>query len=128
MMATRAKPIVALRTCADAIAIRLGQRRPAPWRALSKPRMHTLGERKRHQPARHAGRICEHGSSRVIAEVNDYPFKRATLEREFVRQLHVAMDKVLIVLASAMTSESPDACFALAAVELHVAPQAVPQC
>ena len=60
--------------------------------------------------------FSEHWSPRVIAEMNDYQFKLAKVQGEFVWHSHADTDEVFIVLDGEMT---------LAAGEMYVVPRGV---
>lgn len=53
-------------------------------------------------------KFSEHWSPRVVAEMNDYQFKLAKLQGEFVWHSHVDTDEVFIVLDGSMTLEFRD--------------------
>ena len=66
-----------------------------------------------------------HWSPRVVAEMNDYQFKLAKLQGEFVWHSHADTDEVFIVLDGAMTLEFRDKTVPLAAGEMYVVPKGV---
>ncbi|MGB5851148.1 MAG: cupin domain-containing protein [Rhodanobacter sp.] len=70
-------------------------------------------------------RFGEHWSPRVIAEMNDYQFKLAKLQGEFVWHAHADTDEVFIVLEGALTLEFRDKSVPLAAGEMYVVPKGV---
>jgi mannose-6-phosphate isomerase-like protein (cupin superfamily) len=70
-------------------------------------------------------RFSEHWSPRVIAEMNDYQFKLAKFQGEFVWHAHAETDEVFIVLQGAMTLQFRDKAVALAAGEMYVVPKGV---
>lgn len=65
-------------------------------------------------------RFAEYWSPRVIAEMNDYQFKLAKLQGEFVWHSHAHTDEVFIVLDGAMTLEFRDKAVTLATGEMYV--------
>ncbi|QNN47934.1 cupin domain-containing protein [Thermomonas brevis] len=70
-------------------------------------------------------RFSEHWSPRVIAEMNDYQFKLAKFQGEFVWHSHAETDEVFIVLSGAMALEFRDGTVPLAAGEMYVVPKGV---
>lgn len=70
-------------------------------------------------------KFSEHWSPRVIAEMNDYQFKLAKVQGEFVWHSHPDTDEVFIVLAGEMTLEFRDKSVPLAAGEMYVVPRGV---
>ncbi|MEP7097614.1 MAG: cupin domain-containing protein [Dokdonella sp.] len=64
-------------------------------------------------------------SPRVIAEMNEYQFKVAKLQGEFVWHAHADTHEVFIVLDGAMTIEFRDKTIALIAGEMIVVRQGV---
>jgi mannose-6-phosphate isomerase-like protein (cupin superfamily) len=68
-------------------------------------------------------RFSEHWSPRVVAEMNDYQFKLAKVQGEFVWHSHADTDEVFIVLAGEMTLEFRDRSVPLAAGEMYVVPK-----
>ncbi len=70
-------------------------------------------------------RFTEHWSPRVIAEMNDYQFKLAKVQGEFVWHRHADTDEVFIVLDGEMTLEFRDGQVALAQGEMYVVPKGV---
>ncbi len=69
------------------------------------------------------GRFDERWSPRVIAELNDYQFKLAKIEGEFVWHDHEDTDEAFIVLAGSMVIELEDGEVALSAGEMFVVPR-----
>ncbi len=65
-------------------------------------------------------KLSDHWSPRVIAEMNDYQFKLAKFQGEFVWHAHADTDEAFIVLDGAMTIEFRDAAIALVAGEMAV--------
>ena len=53
-------------------------------------------------------RFSDHWSPRVIAEMNDYQFKLAKVQGEFVWHAHADTDEVFIVLDGELTLEFRD--------------------
>jgi mannose-6-phosphate isomerase-like protein (cupin superfamily) len=71
------------------------------------------------------GRITEHWSPRVIAEMNDYQFKLVKIHGEFVWHAHADTDEVFLVLDGTMTLEFRDGAVDLAKGEMYVVPRGV---
>ena len=71
------------------------------------------------------GKFSDHWSPRVIAEMNDYQFKLAKIEGEFIWHRHADTDEVFIVLEGAMKIELPDGEVSLRAGEMFVVPRGV---
>lgn len=69
--------------------------------------------------------FSEHWSPRVVAEMNDYQFKLAKVQGEFVWHSHAETDEVFIVLDGEMTLEFRDGAVALGAGEMYVVPKGV---
>lgn len=72
----------------------------------------------------------EHWSPKVVAEMNDYQFKLAKLQGEFVWHSHTDTDEVFIVLSGALTIElrgAPDGVdrVHLSEGDLYVVPKGV---
>ena len=70
-------------------------------------------------------KFTDRWSPRVIAEMNDYQFKLARIEGEFVWHSHADTDEVFIVLDGAMSIEFRDGRVDLEAGELFVVPRGV---
>ena len=70
-------------------------------------------------------RFSEHWSPRVVAEMNDYQFKLAKFQGEFVWHSHADTDEVFIVLDGEMTLEFRDRAVTMAAGEMYVVPKGV---
>lgn len=70
-------------------------------------------------------KFSDYWSPRVVAEMNDYQFKLAKLQGEFVWHSHADTDEVFIVLNGAMTLEFRDNIVRLAAGEMFVVPKGV---
>lgn len=64
-------------------------------------------------------------SPRVIAEMNDYQFKLAKIEGEFVWHDHPDTDEVFIVVEGEMVIELRDGRVELTAGEMYVVPKGV---
>jgi mannose-6-phosphate isomerase-like protein (cupin superfamily) len=69
------------------------------------------------------GRFAEQWSPKVIAELNDYQFKLAKLQGEFVWHRHDETDEAFIVIEGEMTIEFRDGRVTLAAGEMYVVPK-----
>ena len=70
-------------------------------------------------------RLSDHWSPRVIAEMNDYQFKLAKVQGEFVWHAHADTDEVFIVLDGALVLEFRDRVVPLSAGEMYVVPKGV---
>lgn len=70
-------------------------------------------------------KFTDHWSPRVVAEMNDYQFKLAKLQGEFVWHSHEDTDEVFIVLDGAMSIEFRDRTVPLVAGEMFVVPKGV---
>jgi mannose-6-phosphate isomerase-like protein (cupin superfamily) len=64
-------------------------------------------------------------SPKVIAEMNDYQFKLAKLEGDFVWHNHPDTDEVFIVIEGSMKIELEDGVVELSAGEMYVVPKGV---
>lgn len=69
--------------------------------------------------------FSEHWSPKIIAQMNDYHFKLAKFQGEFVWHSHADTDEVFIVLDGDMTIEFRDGRVALKAGEMFVVPKGV---
>ena len=69
--------------------------------------------------------FSEHWSPRVVAEMNDYQFKLAKLQGEFVWHAHAETDEVFIVLDGDLTIEFRDGEVRLTTDEMVVVPKGV---
>ncbi len=69
--------------------------------------------------------IDEFWSPRVIAEMNDYQFKLAKLDGQFVWHDHPDTDEVFVVLKGQLTIEFRDGAVSLGRGELFVVPNGV---
>ncbi|REL36348.1 cupin domain-containing protein [Thalassotalea euphylliae] len=70
-------------------------------------------------------KFAEQWSPRVIAEMNDYQFKLAKVEGEFVWHQHSDTDEVFIVISGTLTIEFRDGKVTLQAGEMYVVPKGV---
>jgi mannose-6-phosphate isomerase-like protein (cupin superfamily) len=70
-------------------------------------------------------KFSEHWSPKVVAQMNDYHFKLAKLEGEFVWHSHAETDEVFIVLDGEMVLEFRDGRINLKAGEMFVVPKGV---
>lgn len=70
-------------------------------------------------------RIGEQWSPRVVAQLNDYQFKLARLEGDFIWHSHPETDEAFIVLAGQLRIDFRDGAVTLAAGELYVVPRGV---
>jgi mannose-6-phosphate isomerase-like protein (cupin superfamily) len=70
-------------------------------------------------------RLPERWSSRVIAEMNDYQFKVARLEGDFVWHHHPNTDETFIVLDGHLTIDFRDGAVDLKTGEMFVVPKGV---
>lgn len=68
-------------------------------------------------------RFSDHWSPRVIAEMNDYQFKLAKVQGEFVWHAHADTDEVFIVIEGELTLEFRDKVVPLSAGEMYVVPK-----
>ena len=69
--------------------------------------------------------FAEQWTPRVIAELNDYQFKLAKVEGDFVWHDHEQSDEAFIVLDGRMTIEFRDGAVELGAGEMYVVPRGV---
>ncbi|MGB2741126.1 MAG: cupin domain-containing protein [Cognaticolwellia sp.] len=67
----------------------------------------------------------EHWSPRVVAEMNDYQFKLAKVEGEFVWHDHPDTDEVFIVIEGTLKIEFRDGVVTLHSGEMFVIPKGV---
>lgn len=70
-------------------------------------------------------KFSEHWSPRVVAEMNDYQFKLAKFQGEFVWHSHADTDEVFIVLDGSMAIEFRDKVISLTTGEMCVVPKSV---
>jgi mannose-6-phosphate isomerase-like protein (cupin superfamily) len=81
-----------------------------------------------HQPIRFADKLAafdDQWQPKVIAEMNDYQFKLAKIEGEFVWHRHPDTDETFVVLAGEMIIEMRDGSVRLGAGEMFVVPRGV---
>jgi len=71
------------------------------------------------------GKFDEHWSPRVIAEMNDYQFKLAKVQGEFVWHNHPDTDEVFIVIEGALDIEFRASRVSIGAGEMFVVPKGV---
>ena len=71
------------------------------------------------------GKFSEHWSPRVVARMNDYHFKLARVEGEFVWHSHAETDEVFIVVEGELAIEFRDGRVELRAGEMFVVPRGV---
>ncbi|MGA9335001.1 MAG: cupin domain-containing protein [Rudaea sp.] len=70
-------------------------------------------------------RFRDHWAPRVIAQMNDYQFKLARIQGEFVWHSHADTDEVFIVVDGEMAIEFRDGSVRLKTGELFVVPKGV---
>ena len=70
-------------------------------------------------------RIPQPWQPRVIAEMNDYQFKLARLDGEFIWHHHAETDEAFIVLAGTLRIEMRDGAVRLGPGEMYVVPKGV---
>jgi len=70
-------------------------------------------------------KFTEHWSPRVIAEMNNYQFKLAKVEGEFVWHDHPDTDEVFIVIEGSLNIEFRDGSVTLESGEMFVIPKGV---
>jgi mannose-6-phosphate isomerase-like protein (cupin superfamily) len=68
-------------------------------------------------------KFSEHWSPKVVAEMNNYQFKLAKIEGDFVWHNHKDTDEVFMVLAGEMEIEFRDGKVALREGEMYVVPK-----
>jgi mannose-6-phosphate isomerase-like protein (cupin superfamily) len=81
-----------------------------------------------HQPVNlneKLSKFSEHWTPKVIAQMNDYHFKLAKFQGEFVWHSHAETDEVFIVLDGEMLLEFRDGHLTLKAGEMFVVPKGV---
>ena len=71
------------------------------------------------------GKFSDRWAPRVVAEMNDYQFKLAKIEGEFVWHRHADTDEVFIVLEGSMRIEFRDGAVDLKKGEMFVVPSGV---
>ena len=70
-------------------------------------------------------KILNQWSPRVIAEMNDYQFKIARIEDEFIWHKHEETDEVFIIVEGTMTLEFRDGSVNLQEGEMFVVPKGI---
>ncbi|HSV21121.1 MAG TPA: cupin domain-containing protein [Casimicrobiaceae bacterium] len=70
-------------------------------------------------------RFSEHWSPKIVARMNDYEFKVAKIQGEFVWHSHADTDEAFIVIEGHMVIELRDGSVALGPGELYVVPRGV---
>ena len=70
-------------------------------------------------------KFSEHWSPRVIAKMNDYQFKLAKVEGEFVWHDHPDTDEVFVVIEGSLNIEFRDGMVSLESGEMFVIPKGV---
>lgn len=70
-------------------------------------------------------KFTDHWAPRVIAVMNDYQFKLAKIQGEFVWHSHTETDEAFVVLEGDMVIEFRDGRVELAAGEMYVVPKGV---
>jgi mannose-6-phosphate isomerase-like protein (cupin superfamily) len=70
-------------------------------------------------------KFAEHFSPRVVARMNDYEFKLAKIEGDFVWHSHAETDEVFIVIEGEMRIDLRDGAVELKAGEMFVVPRGV---
>ena len=71
------------------------------------------------------GSFTEHWSPKIIAQMNDYHFKIAKIQGEFVWHSHPETDETFIVIRGEMKIEVPNGVIKLQAGEMCVVPKGV---
>ena len=70
-------------------------------------------------------KFSEHWTPKVIAEMNDYQFKLAKVQGEFVWHNHSDTDEVFIVIEGCLKIEFAEETIELKAGEMYVVPKGV---
>jgi mannose-6-phosphate isomerase-like protein (cupin superfamily) len=70
-------------------------------------------------------RFSEHFAPKIIAQMNDYHFKLARFQGEFVWHVHADTDEAFVVIAGEMRIDFRDGCVHLKAGEMYVVPRGV---
>ena len=70
-------------------------------------------------------KFSEHWSPKIIAEMNEYQFKLAKLQGEFVWHSHAETDEVFIVFDGSMTIHFRDGSVSVGVGEMFVVPKVV---
>ena len=73
-------------------------------------------------------KFSEQWSPKVIAQMNDYQFKLARLQGEFVWHSHADTDETFLVIDGSMTIQFRDGEVKLTAGEMYVVPKGVEHC
>ena len=71
------------------------------------------------------GAIHEQWSPRVVAEMNDYQFKLAKLQGDFIWHAHADTDETFIVIEGELRMDFRDGCVHVRAGEMVVVPKGV---
>lgn len=71
------------------------------------------------------GSFSDRWSPKIIAQMNNYHFKLAKVQGEYVWHSHAETDEVFIVLAGELTIELPDGSVTLKTGEMVVIPRGV---
>ena len=71
------------------------------------------------------GKFSDHFSPRVVARMNDYEFRLAKIEGDFVWHSHAETDEVFVVVEGEMRIDFRDGSVALRAGEMFVVPRGV---
>ena len=69
--------------------------------------------------------FSDHWSPKIIAQMNDYHFKLAKLQGDFVWHRHADTDEVFLVIQGSMQIDFRDGCVELGAGEMVVVPKGV---
>ena len=69
--------------------------------------------------------FSEHWSPKIIAQMNDYHFKVAKFQGEFVWHSHAETDETFIVLRGEMSIQFRDGAITLKAGEMYVIPKGI---
>lgn len=70
-------------------------------------------------------KFSEHWTPKVIAEMNDYQFKLARVQNDFIWHSHADTDEVFIVIEGILNIEFKDGKVSLEAGEMFVIPRGV---
>jgi len=70
-------------------------------------------------------KFSEHWSPKIIAQMNDYHFKLAKVQGEFVWHKHVETDEVFLILKGAMRIDFQDGAVELKTGEMFVVPKGI---
>ena len=69
--------------------------------------------------------FSEHWKPKVVAEMNDYQFKLAKIQGEFIWHSHAGTDEVFLIIAGALRLEFRDGAVELKPGEMFVVPKGV---